>query len=247
MDTKKLSEVQNAFKKRFIEIVSPSILLKDIDEGIKLFKDVIEDVQDNIEQKFGMHLYYSKYKQLDDGLELGLVVHDIANDKDKYVSIIVLREDFTTIDSSYRSVKRSPQAIADFLRGRLIGWFRFNSKDADELSAIRSKVAEALDLLSDISTIYELKDVYYEEVYDISVLIVDLIRHCTGEPDEPLKIAIDYHDICISAPKATLSYNDNKLKPDEPDPYSEEALMNLTVRQFLALLDTITIIKEEFE
>lgn len=74
-------------------------------------------------------------------------------------------------------------------------------------------------------------------------------RSCNTSFIKPELIQVGYYDGCLT-PKivdtATISVDNQDLKPDEPDPYSKEALLSMSVKQFLDLIELVEEIKEDF-
>lgn len=136
--------------------------------------------------------------------------------------------------------------LAKDLRSKLLGWFKFNRNDREELERIRQKLQDCLADMSNNTVILYLNNVYYDIDAPYYLIVIASKLNTVKNTCEVFNLWIDYSETECCNTKPTESVKECKSKP-EFNPYSKEALQNLTVKQFLTLCDTIETIKEDFE
>lgn len=132
-----------------------------------------------------------------------------------------------TNDSSY---------LADRIRNGLVGWFKFDTNDTDELLKIKQKIEDILKDESNGTVSYQIVSVNYvtSNVTDEDILEVRVSQYNkVYDISEQLKLWIDFHETDCSA------------KPEPMSPYSIGALEQLSVRDFKELIDNIEVIKQD--
>lgn len=234
-----IETIKQRLKQKFEEVLEIGMSIEDCTMAVR---DIIQEERLFLYEATNYTVYFKSFITYDDITVVRLNLINGYNGSEKLVSLVLdlNKEKETEI------IKPIPVTIAKFLKSNLIGLFAFNRNDKEELQSIRTKIADLLSTLCSDETTYVLDNVYYEQGFEEEkfYLIVEFSRNCAGRPTEPFKISIDYQDTDIVNPDNLE--NTIKREPDF-DPYCEESIRNLTIEQFIALINTIKSIKESLK
>lgn len=239
-----IETIKQILKQKFKEALTKDM---SIDECTTTIRRILQEERKALYEKTNYSVYFKSFTTYDSVPSVRINLINEYNKSEKLLTIDLLEEPSKLTEPTKEQTKASQLpdvcAIAKFLQDNLVGCFKFDIIDKEELASIRAKIASLFSTLdSDIAT-YVVENVYYELV-STYYLMVEFSRNYAGKHIEPFKIAIDYQTTDIVNPDNLE--NTIKREPDF-DPYCEESIRNLTIEQFIALTNTIKRIKESLK
>ena len=233
-----IKTIKQILKQKFKEALTKDM---SIDECTTIIRHILQEERKALYEKTNYSVYFKSSTTYDNAPSVRINLINEHDGSEKLLTID-LSEELAEEQTEYSQLP-DPYTIAKFLQDNLVGCFKFDIMDKEELASIRAKITSLFSTLnSDIAT-YRVDNVYYEFAKKY-YLMVEFSRDHIGEHTAPFKISIDYQTTDAVNPDNL----ENTIKRESDfDPYCEEALRNLTIMQFRQLIKNIQTIKESLE